>query len=433
MRRAELTVVLLLAFGIALVLAALAGVRSAPSEDLFDVRRSTYLTGPDGAKGFADALEALGVRVERRRRALFGMAADTVGVDPSAWYALLSLIPQPLDFSRAARGARGGALPSPVEARELMRYAGRGGALLLAGRTGIERCLGVRVVRLARGERDVVEVSSPSGAEGLPAARFVLRRIGRAAQEGGEADTDEFGTPRCEAPEIVSTRLLLRAANGRAVAWKIRLEGGGRVILVADSRYFSNQFLRETDAGLAVLRWLLDERPTRVIVDEYHQGFGKGGSIFAAAWHWARTRPGGWAILQLAFAGLLALAVSAVRFGPALRVVERRRRSPLEHLDALAVGLERAEGRDTAVQLIAMGLRRRLSRTSHLRRVSGRDLKQWLESLALAARSSEARAAVKRLGWLLRERGGDERVLNAAKSVEDVWEALRPAHRYKRS
>ncbi len=425
---------LLVAFGIALVLAALAGVRSAPSEDLFDVRRSTQLTGPDGAKGFADALEALGVRVERRRRALFGIAADTVAVDPNAWFALLSLIPQPLDFSRAARGAGGGgALPSPVEARELMRYVARGGALLLVGGTGIERCLGVRVVRLPRGERDVVEVSSPSGAEELPAARYVLRRIGGAVQERGAADSDEFGTPRCEAPEIVSTRLLLRAANGRAVAWKMRLEGGGRVILVADSRYFSNQFLRETDAGLAVLRWLLDEGPTRVIVDEYHQGFGKGGSIFGAAWYWARTRPGGWAILQLAFAGLLALAVSAVRFGPALRVVERRRRSPLEHLDALAVGLERAEGRDTAVQLITMGLRRRLSRTGHLRRASGRDLKQWLESLALAARSNDARAAVKRLGWLLRERGGDEHVLNAARSVEDVWEALRPAHRYKRS
>src|SRR5438034_1805023 len=38
--------------------------------------------------------------------------------------------------------------------------------------------------------------------------------------------------------------------------------------------------------------------------------------------------PPGWAILQLLGVALVALAVAAVRFGPARSVIERRRRSP---------------------------------------------------------------------------------------------------------
>ncbi len=143
-----------------------------------------------------------------------------------------------------------------------------------------------------------------------------------------------------------------------------------------------------------------------------------------------RTAPGGWALLQLAIAAVIALGAAAVRFGPALSVIERRRRSALEHLDALAVGLERAGGDEEAVSLIVEGLRRRLSRTGSAPRGQGRDVSAWLDSLALAARSREARDSVARLGRIMSERDGDERVLTAATAVEDVWEALRPANRF---
>ena len=138
-------------------------------------------------------------------------------------------------------------------------------------------------------------------------------------------------------------------------------------------------------------------------------------------------------MLQLALVALIAVGVAAVRFGPALSVVERRRRSPLEHLDALAIGLERSEGRDIAVRLITSGLRRRLSRSGHaIRSVSG-DMTQWLGSLELAAHTPEARGALRRLGSILRIRGGEEQVLDAATVVEDVWEALRPTRTRKPS
>ena len=54
---------LLVALGVG---AAALGSRGAGSTD-DDPRRSTYLTGPSGAQGLADALTRLGVRVERFR------------------------------------------------------------------------------------------------------------------------------------------------------------------------------------------------------------------------------------------------------------------------------------------------------------------------------------------------------------------------------
>ena len=118
------------------------------------------------------------------------------------------------------------------------------------------------------------------------------------------------------------------------------------------------------------------------------------------------------------------LATTAVRFGPALSVIERRRRSPLEHLEALGAGLESAADANTAVQRLALGLRRRLSRAGH---TANGDVLPWVDSLELAMRGPRGRAAVRRLHDLLTARDRDaQRVLDTAQAVEDVWEELGP-------
>src|SRR3989475_10320611 len=98
--------------------------------------------------------------------------------------------------------------------------------------------------------------------------------------------------------------------------------------------------LNGTDAGVAVIPWFLDGSTRQIVVDEYPLGFGAGGTLPGASWAWLRRHPPGWAILQLIGVALVALAVTAVRFGPARSVIERRRRSPLEHVEALAAGSE---------------------------------------------------------------------------------------------
>src|SRR3989442_1928166 len=136
--------------------------------------------------------------------------------------------------------------------------------------------------------------------------------------------------------------------RGAAVALRLRFASRGEAILLADARYLSNRILKDTDAGVAVLPWFLDGRTRQVVVDEYHLGFGAGGTLPGASWAWLRHHPAGWAILQLFGVALVALAMTAVRFGPARSVIDRRRRAPLEHVEALAAGLEGAGGVGTA-------------------------------------------------------------------------------------
>src|SRR3989449_9954164 len=95
-----------------------------------------------------------------------------------------------------------------------------------------------------------------------------------------------------------------------------------------------------------------------VVWDEYHRGFGRGRSMVGVVMGWLVGTPGGWVILQLVGVLVVGLAVAAVRFGPARRGVTTRRRSPLEHLEALAAGLESAAGVHAPPALIGPGLRR---------------------------------------------------------------------------
>src|SRR3989442_5489439 len=86
--------------------------------------------------------------------------------------------------------------------------------------------------------------------------------------------------------------------RGAAVALRLRFASRGEAILLADARYLSNRILKDTDAGVAVLPWFLDGRTRQVVVDEYHLGFGAGGTLPGASWAWLRHHPAGWAILD---------------------------------------------------------------------------------------------------------------------------------------
>jgi hypothetical protein len=229
---------------------------------------------------------------------------------------------------------------------------------------------------------------------------------------------------------------VLETIDGRAVVLDLRIEAApgarpGRVLLVAEPGYFRNRVWKETDVPYFLVPLLTPRQRGVLVWDEYHQGFEQGSAANAALWGWIRTTPVGWAMLQIAAVILVWLAVTAVRFGPALAVVERRRRSPIEHVEALASGLESAGASENAVALIIAGLRRRLSRTGQ---AASSDVLAWIEGLELALPSDRGRAAARELRRLWTERGaragrepgGGDRVLAAAKAVEDVWQDLRP-------
>jgi uncharacterized protein DUF4350 len=412
-----------LEIGLALLLAGAIGVaiwagNRSPHPPQFDLRPSTYLSGPDGSKGLYEVLRSLGRLTERRRTPLFTLAEERAHRP-----AILVLLNPFVDLEDA-------------ELQQVVRFVRSGGAVLATGwGAGVTRCAGWRPLRaLPRADSIGVRVPGAGASLRLPRASRVLTRIvpedttpGLQGLIKGDPGSD---VGICSALVPFQQDTVVAAANHRPVILRLTYRGGGSIILVADPGWFTNRIWRSTDVPIVALPLLTPRpaRPGRVVWDEYHQGFTDkdATSLAAHTWSWLRSSPTGWAVLQLVAVGLVWLALTAVRFGPARAVIERRRRSPLEHLEALGAGLESADDANTAVQRLALGLRRRLGRAVQTK---DDNVVPWLESLELAMRGPKGRAAVRRLRKLLtfRDRdAGSTRVLNAAQAVEDVWEELRP-------
>ncbi len=398
--------VLIGVLGAATVVAVIAGVQRAPRGDLRDPRLSTQLAGPDGARGLSEALERVGVPVVVRTRGLFDLGADTLEVSAGDLVALLDVSDR----------------PTHAERRALVRYVERGGSVVLVGwNYGVEACFNVEVVWPGQRIIDSLEVALPPGIASLPKVTTVLEFPHEEEPDEERAAASSDG--ECVALNAMRVDTLLKVQDGRPVALDLYYAAGGRVLAISDPSFFRNETLKETDAGVIVLQWLLSRAPRRMVVDEYHHGFGNRTSMFVAAWDWMRGNPAGWTLLQLCVVSLVVIFAAAVRFGPAMEVVERQRRSAIEHVDALSVGLQRASGRQAAVHLMIQGLRRRLGRRD-LRDRPTSDQERWLSTLALGVREPEAREQIDTLSRLARDASDDEQVLAVAQTVEDVWEAL---------
>lgn len=393
---------------VALASAIWAGQRSAGAQPSFDLRASTFLSGPAGSRALYDVLIRLRIPTERRRRPLFDFLADS-GRRP----AVLAVLDPPLELEGA-------------ELAQVVRFVLRGGSVVAAGwGGGITPCVGWRLrYRYAFLRSDSVPVAAPRRGLVLPPVTNYLTRPTPAELDARRRlQRGDAGAEACDALAPVSQDTLLRLDRGDPVAVRLRYRDGGSVTVAADANYFRNATWRDSRAPEFVVPLIVPSGRGRLVWDEYHQGFGKARSLTGVLAGWLVETPIGWAILQLVGVVLVGIAVAAVRFGPARSVVERRRRSPLEHLEALAAGLEGAAGADTAVALTVGGLRRRLGRTGVLHEDEQR---AWLAALELALPTTAGRDAARRLQQIINQPGGPERALAAARAVEDVWEELRP-------
>ena len=408
-RQSEIGLVLLLVAALALAIWAARRAAGGPPP-VMDFRASTLVSGPDGSRALYDVLVRLGVPVERRRTPLFDFATE-VERRPAA----LAVLDPPQDLVSA-------------ELAQVVRFVKEGGAVVAANTGGgITRCVGWDVAyRFDFMQTDSFRVVETERNLVLPAVTNYLRppATGRGERDaarrrrGGDIEDSQ-----CESLLPLAQDTLLRLADGRPAALRLRYRGGGSVTLVADAGYFRNRTWRETTVPEFVTPLLVPPRRGRLAWDEYHQGFGRSASLPRELVGWLLRAPGGWALLQLVAVLLIALALVGVRFGPARAVIERRRRSPIEHLEALAAGLEGAAGVDTAVALTVSSLRRRLGRTGVL---APGEQRSWLSALELALPTAAGRNAVRRLQRILNQPGGPERALAAAQAVEDVWTELRP-------
>lgn len=390
-----------LLLGALMLVAALLGRQ--PGADR-DERTSTFVAAPGGSRALLDAVIRLGIPVQRFRERSRGLP----GIAPSPRPVLVILAP--------------GIPFSPPERSAVLAY-GAGADIVLAGKAAepLMRCFGYRVNRRIL---DSVRIAPPGMTNGAtwPWVRSTLTPTGQGivVDSSRSADAERVS---CIVPPIRAVDTLLASAAGIPVAIRVRrADHAHDVVLVADEELFRNRTLRRTAAGPFVLG-LLVAAHDRVVFEEYHHGYGASGSLGALAFEWSRTSPWGVMVWQAAAVGVLALLFGAVRFGPSRPGIPRRRRSPLEHLRALATALAAARGHDVAIGAIVRGLRRRLLPAGL--RTRG-DWRVWLAQLSRGTVSPRSQAALAMLDTLTRPGQPSSSVLRAANAVEDLWEDLRP-------
>jgi hypothetical protein len=146
--------------------------------------------------------------------------------------------------------------------------------------------------------------------------------------------------------------------------------GRGRVVLAADPDLLRNDVLRVCRwgadvAAVRMLEYASDSAPgggrrRRLVFDEYHQGYGEQpGTVRGIVGYLAHTGSGH-LVLQLAGAGLVLLLAVGPRLLPPRAPERIERRSPLEHVDALARAYRAVGATRTATARLVHGVRRRV-------------------------------------------------------------------------
>ncbi len=372
-----------------------------------DERPSTFLAGPGGSRALLEATRGLGIEVRRFRER------------PRELHTRLA------DGARQAFAIIGPSYPFSPPERSLVIAFNHQADLVLAGESAgsLMRCFGYRV---RRKPFDSVQAILPGGPSET-APPWVHATLEPTRERVYEDSTRAFdvGRSACTVPPMRFVDTLLLASQRRPVALLLqRADLDRRVILLADEELLRNRTLRSSDAGSFALRLFLG-RYDRVVFEEYHHGFGAQGSLAGAALAWSRRSPWGWAVWQVALVGLLALLFAGIRFGPVRPGIPRARRSPLEHVRALATALAAARGHDEAIAAIVRGLRRRLIPAA-LRGRSRGDWRLWLAQLDRPAANPRVKASLAVLSELTRPGQPSSSVLRAANAVEDLWQDLRP-------
>lgn len=308
-----------------------------------DQRLTTYSTGPNAAGGLYEIASRLGWRTARARSPLHAP------LDTDAVFAVLNP-PEPL---------------SSFETHLILDAVRRGGGLVyvVGSGTALDDSL-----KLRRSDSGYAATAPPRHVtDSCPNERFVntipwfqngvhLYRL--IPRQPLPADTAVFVTVDLPTPSMFMSRGA--AVLGVPV-------GRGRVVAYADPDLLRNDVIRMCRWGLGVptvkaLDWVSGSKRRTLVFDEFHQGFGSHPGTMAAIWHFLVGTPEGRMVAEAIVAALiLILALGPRPIAP--RDAERiERRSPLEHVGALARAYEQVSATRVAARQLARGLRRRHGR-----------------------------------------------------------------------
>lgn len=321
-----------------------------------DPRLSSFHTSPNGARALYLTLQELGVPTTRR------LTSYPAGEAPAP--AALALL-APTQH------------PTPRELASLRSWVGSGGTLLYAARPGDPTLdtLGLDVRPLAPDSLSALGLSRWEGVRVEPRAHRWTEDMETTAAARYAFDASSPALSGGDATPLLTTEA------GRPAAVVFR-HGDGTVVAWSDPKLLSNRTLREGGRPLVFARAAAEATADgdSVVFDEYHQGHRAGGGPVRATLRFVRRTAPGHAALQVAVAGLGLLLLLGRRFGAPVELRRGRRRSPLEHVDALSAAYRRADARSTVRRLLVAGLARRLgrslpedrSRTAFLERLADR-------------------------------------------------------------
>ena len=138
--------------------------------------------------------------------------------------------------------------------------------------------------------------------------------------------------------------------------------GRGRVVAVGDPWIVRNQLLDEDKLVILpqrMLEWSAPSPNARVVFDEYHHGMGRHASVIGAMKRALSATPVGRVALQVMLAGLVLLIALGTRPIPPRPRMRVERRSPFEHVGALARAYSQIGATRLAARRLVRGLRRR--------------------------------------------------------------------------
>ena len=347
-----------------------------------DERLTTYSAGPQGARLIYEVAARLGWRVAR------WTSGATISADQHTIVAVLSPV-EPL-------GA--------VETHELLDQVRAGAALMYAmsGSSPLDDSLHVK-----RGLFGGVYEPAAAGIAEAPrtpaASDTLMARHYGAARDSSKSDDEEAGVECANAqpnggalamwPDqtvrlyrfewsgarppaaVVFARSTLEGRRGDSTAQRTSLAaagfplGRGRVVVISDPDLLRNDVLRVCRWGLDVVAVRMLEylangevRRDRLLFDEYHQGYGTHPGTMRAIIVYLSRAASGHVLLQAMLAGLVLLLALGPRALPAHDTERIERRSPLEHVTALAQAYSRVAGTRTATSRLLRGVRRRVER-----------------------------------------------------------------------
>ena len=347
-----------LAVGFLVVLAAILGSLSGQrSADSFLRRPSTFFTDESGARALLMVMQRLLPSAEQWRRPLNFLAPPGDQIAPATLIV-----------------AGPGSPMTETEAEHLDSWLAEGGQMILATSNGWpikRRMRSMDEEEFEESSREKSDEDQGDLKEAIRGETFLSRhapgirwskpakirnqRITGASVPNGEV------TMQWQRKFSALGDAKVIAAGGEAVLAVEIPVGQGRIVALADPTMVSNRALREADNAVWLVTLAGGWGNGKVLVDEYHHGFGQQRSAAALTWAFLKT-PWGWVVLQLAVAGLLHVFGYRRRFGRISEPLAPQRSSPLELVEARGGVFQTAAAQGLATELIVQNLSQDLAK-----------------------------------------------------------------------